>query len=365
MKKTQRNLVMALALTSVVAVAGCSKEEEKVPKFSKEEETAYVKTFAEKVLKPETPSVILAEVEGNVQKVSKQEASNMVDGLLYSLHQKSPEMNGKIQGLQQGIRKLEEKKIDYNDPKQLDKVKDETLKAFLKETHKMKYVIQNVSGDYLARPDIAFVLSNYGKYMNEDLKTMTKFSLEENENPFFNKEANSFDMNVVVERIMKIEKNMKKFPESFYQAGMLNSKNYYYQIYFGTNNSFLVDEKKVVLPVILEHYKETAKEHKDTQLGKDAQVVLDKLAKSKNVVTDDVYVFLLELTGTQPEEVTAEKELTEKKATKKANEAIQQAIEENKGSTDKKESATDKKKDTVNAEKKQDKPEDKKKDKEE
>lgn len=356
MKKNKQNLILALALTSVVAVAGCSQEEEKVPKFSKEDETAYVKTFAEKVLKPETPSVILSEVETNVQKVSKQEASNMVDGLLYSLHQKSPEMNGKIQGLQQGIRDLEEKKIDYNDPKQLNKVKDETLKAFLKEAHTMKYVIQNVSGDYLARPDIAYVLEHYGTYMNEDLRAMTKFSLEENENPFFNKEANSFDMDVVVERILKIEKNMEKFPESFYQAGMENSKNYYYQIYFGTNNSFLVDEKKTVLPVILDHYKETAKEHKGSQLGKDAQSVVEKLAQSKNIVTDDVYVFLLDLTGTQAEEVSAEEELTEEKATEKANEALQQAIEENKDSTEKEESTTDKK---------EDKPEEKKKDSEE
>lgn len=353
MKKKQRNIIMALALTSVVAVAGCTKEEEEIQKFSKEEEMAYVKTFAEKVLKPETPSVILAEVETNVQKLSKQEASNMVDGLLYSLHQKSPEMNGKIQGLQQAIRELEEKKIDYNDPKQLNKVEDETLKAFLKEAQSMKYVIQNVSGDYLARPDIAFVLETYGKYMNEDLRAMTKFSLEENENPFFNKEANSFDMNKVVERIMKIEKNIKKFPESFYQAGMQNSKNYYYQIYFGTNNSFLVDDKKVVLPVILEHYKQTATEHGDSQLGKDAQTVLDKLAQSKNIVTDDVYVYLLELTGTQAENVTAEKELTEERATEKVNEALQQAIEENKDSAEKEGSTPD---ETVKTEKKTDKP---------
>lgn len=341
MKRSKRNLVMALALSSVVAVAGCSqeKEEVKVKKFTKEEEAKFVKTYAELVLSPDNPSLILSELKDNIQKVSKQEASNMVDGLLYALHQQSPMMNSKIQGLQVELKYLEKEKIDYNNPKSIDKVEDETLKAFLKETHKMKYLIQNISGDYLARPDIRFVMDKYGKYMNEDLRTMTEFSLEENEHPFFNKESNSFNMDMVVKRILKVEANMKKYPESFYKTGMQNTKDYYYQIYFGTNNSFLVDEKKTVLPVILEHYKKTVKEQKDSKLGKDTQVILDKLKATNNVVTEDLYVYLLKITGTESKDVNSDEKATEKKATEKVNEALQKTIEDNKDDSEKTETA--------------------------
>jgi hypothetical protein len=333
MKNKKKYAVMALALSSVVAVTGCatdSNKEEKQPKFTKEEETAFVKTFAEKVLKPEAPSVILGELEKNIDRVSKQEASNMVDGLLFSIHQLNPEMNSKIQGLQTAFAQLEKDKVDYNDPKQLDKVKDETAKAFLKEVQSKKFIVEKVGQDFLARPDIQFVLDTYGSYMNDDLKAMTMFSLEENKKPFFNKEANSFDMNIVVERILKVEENKKEFPESFYQPAMENSKNYYYQVYFGTNNSFLVDADKKVLPAILDHYKDTVKKHPKSQLAKDTQMVLDKLKATDNKVTDDLYVFLLELTGTQTQDVQEDASATEEKATEKVNEALQKAIEDNK-----------------------------------
>ncbi|PLS19550.1 hypothetical protein CVD28_03795 [Bacillus sp. M6-12] len=332
-KKSKMIMALALSSVAVVSVAGCSTadKKEEVKKFTKEEETAFVKSFSEKVLKPESPAVILAEVEKNVDKLSKQEASNMVDGLLYVMHQRNPEMNAKIQGLQTPLAELDKEKIDFNNPKNLDKVKDETTKAFLKESQEKLFVVQKVGQDYLARPNVQYVLDTFGSYMNDDLKAMTAFSLEENEKPFFNKDANSFDMNIVVSRILKVEDNMKKFPESFYKEAMTNSKNYYYQVYFGTNNSFLVDENKKVLPAIVDHYNDTVKKHPDSQLAKDAKTVLEKLKATDNKVTDDLYVFLLELTGTQTQDVQEDASATEEKATKKVNEAIQQAIEDNKG----------------------------------
>lgn len=331
MKK--RNMVVALALSSVVAMTGCAtdtKKEEKQSKFSKEEESAFVKSFAEKVMKPESPSVILGEVEKNIDRVSKQEASNMIDGLLYVMHQMNPEMNAKIQGLQVAFKQLEDQKIDYNDPKSLDKVKDETAKAYLKEAQSKKFIVEKVGQDFLARPDVKFVINKYGSYMNDDLKAMSQFSLEENEKPFFNKETNSFDMDIVVSRILKVEKNKKKFPESFYQPAMENSKSYYYQVYFGTNNSFLVDKNKKVLPAILNHYKETVKKYPESQLAKDTKTVLDKLKTTNNTVTDDLYVYLLDLTNTKTQEVKEQASSTQEKATEKVNEALQKAIKDNK-----------------------------------
>lgn len=337
-KMNKQKVLMAIALSTVIAVTGCTKGEEKsnAKPFTKEQEAEYVKKFSKLVLKPSEPSVILKEMDKNIARLSKQEASNMVDGLLYVMHQQNPKMNTKIQGLQEELRELEKKNIDYNNPENIDKVEDETLKAFLKEVYSKKFVIDKIGEDFVAHPDIQFVIDKYGKYMNDDLRAVAEFSLEENKKPFFNKETNSFDMNIVVQRILKIEENMKKFPKSFYLPAMQNSKNYYYQVYFGTNNSFLVDKDKKVLPSVLEHYRDTVKKHPNSQLAKDIQKVLDKLKATDYKVTDDVYVFLLELTGTQTKDVKQDTSATEEKANEKVKEAIQKAIEENKNSDSRK-----------------------------
>lgn len=334
--KKKKLAIMTLALSSVVAVtAGCTSDETKdsKEKMSEKEEKAYIEKFSEKVLKPESPSVIMKEIEENVNKVSKQEASNMIDGLLFSMHQPSAELNTKIQGLQANFAKLEKDGIDFNNPKNLEKVKDETTKAFLKDAQSKKYIVTNVNDTYLARPDIKFVIDTYGSYMNDDLKAISEFSLDENQKPFYNQTTNNFDMDIVVSRIQKIEDNMKKFPDSFYQEAMKNSKNYYYQVYFGTNNSFLVDDKKQVLDAVVKHYEDTVKKYPDSKLAKDTQSVLDKLKETKNIITDDLYVYLLEMTGTKTENVDSEEKAD---STNKVQEAVDKAIEENKESNDKK-----------------------------
>src|SRR5690606_15266598 len=108
---------------------------------------------------------------------------------------------------------------------------------------------------------------------------------------------------------------------SYYVDGMNNSKNYYYQVYFGTNNEFLIDENKVILAEVLEHYQKVVKENPDTQLAKDVQAFLDKLKETENKVTDDVYVFLLDLTKADVPTVTEEGEVVTEETNNSGNTA--------------------------------------------
>ncbi|WCK57086.1 hypothetical protein PP175_28265 (plasmid) [Aneurinibacillus sp. Ricciae_BoGa-3] len=325
-------LLLTLAVTAMVSVAGCStaKTTTAQPAFTAQEEATYMKTFGTEVLKPSAPSVIEKELQKNITRLNKQDASNAVDGLLYVIHQQTPNLNNKIQGLQTVLTQYDKQGVNLNDPKAVNTIQDATLKAFLSEVHANRFIISPTGNQYLARPDVKWVLDNYGKYMNDDLKAMAMFSLEENQKPFFNKDANSFDMNLVAQRIIEIEGNMKKFPKSFYQQAMQNSKNYYYQVYFGTNNSFLVDKNNKVLPQIIQNYHDTVAKYPDSQLAKDLKAYFTKLSATGNKVTPDVNVWLLDLTKTQTLDESSLNTANNKKiANQQLNNSIQQAIKAN------------------------------------
>jgi len=327
--KVQKKIAVATAMASLITLSACSEQAPK-EKFTEAEQKEFVDEFSAKVLGAEKPAIVHKELQASIERLPKTEASNAVDGLLYTMHQLTAETNTKLQGFQEALRELKNKNIDFNSVTGINKVKDETLRTLLEEADKQLFIIEEIGGQFIAYPDIEYILKEYENYMNEDLKAMSKFSLEENTQPFFNTEANAFNMDIVIQRINTIEKNMKKFPDSYYLDGMKKSKTYYYQIYFGTNNSFLVDANDTILPEIIEHYKKTAEKHPDAEIGKTTIQVLEKLKESKNVVTDDIYVFLLDVTGTETETINTEGTPEESTANEDINNAIQKALENNK-----------------------------------
>lgn len=329
MNKKQVIGIMAVSLASVAVVSGCTTDSNgtNVKKFTEKEQKEYMKKFSDKVVNAKNVNEIIEELDKNIDKVSKNEASTMVDGLLFVMHKNYTDMNNKIYGLQAELAELDKKGIDYNKTSDILKVEDAMTKAFLQEAIAQKYNIQKIGSEYYVKPNIKWVLDKYGKYMNEDLKAITEFTLEETTKAFYNADTQSFDLDTVVSRILKIEENMKKFPDSFYLESMKNSKEYYYQIYFGVNNQFLVDNNKKVKDSVLKHYQKTVEKYPNTQIGKDTKAVLEKLKTTNNVVTDDLFVYLLDLTGTAVDEVQKEAKATEEKANK--------IVEESKEKTDK------------------------------
>lgn len=336
-------LLMGLVLSTSLLFAGCSNDKP----FTEEQQEAYMNEYMDLVVKPTEPQELMKKLDESIKRLDQEQASHAIDGLLYAMFQFIPDMNTKLQGLQSSLMKYDGK-VDFNKKEEVaEKVDDGTLKAFLDEVHSRLFVMAKENGQYIIHPNMNLIVEKYESYMTDDLKAMVMFSKSEYDKPMFDEEKQMFDLDLVVERILTLEKNIKKHEGSYYADGMNNSKNYYYQVYFGTNNEFLIDEKSVVLDEVMKSYQKVVKEHPDTQLAKDVQAFLAKLKETKNKVTDDVYVFLLDLTKAEVPTVTDEGKATteetgsavQDQANDQIKDAIQEAIKENaesKGSDDKK-----------------------------
>lgn len=298
--------------------------------FSKQAEADYIKQYMDIALKPAEPQELIDNLKGNIDRLNKQDASNTVDALLFSMHQFAPDMDTKVKSLQTVFLKYEAKNINFNDVNDIDKIDDDMLKAFLVQMNKRHFLTEKFDGEYFVKPDIQFVLDKYEKYMTEDLKALTVFSIKESMEQFFDKKKNMFNLDLVVERIITVENNIKKFPNSYYQPSMKDSKNYYLQVYLGTNSEFLVDANKRVLPDVLAHYKATIAKYPDSQLAKDLKDFTAKLNKSDNIVTANIAVYLLDITGTKTTDTKQEDTKVNAETNSDVKDAVKEAIEKNK-----------------------------------
>ncbi|WCF11691.1 hypothetical protein NDS46_30555 (plasmid) [Paenibacillus thiaminolyticus] len=317
---------LSLWFLLIVLVSACSSST-----FTKEEEKKYMENYYELASKPSEPSLLIEELDKNIARLSSEESSNAVDALLYSMYQKQKELNDKISGLQDVMSSYQDDGINFNVSQSYSRIKDSTLKAFLGEIQKEKFLVINDNGGFTVVPNMGEILQKYEMYMTDALKDMILFSKSEYDKPFFDFEKEKFDLDVVVERILMMEEGLKKHFDSSYVNAFKESKAYYYQIYFGVNNGYMIDSQKNLLEEVLEHYQKTLKDHPNTQLANDLNAYLEKLKQSKNKMTDDVIVFLTDLTTAEVIEVNSENDenISSNSDEAKRN-AIQEAIQENK-----------------------------------
>lgn len=271
-------------------------------KFTPEEENKFLEEFDVMIFEPAQPEDMMKKLDSAVGRLSENEASYAIDGLLYAIHQFIPEMEEKTATLSSELIKYHSDGIDLNSEKAIDEINDEMVKALLKELHKKKLVLEVFNSDIFVKADMNLILDKYAKYMNDDLKAVAQFSADENMNEFFSKEDGMFDLDTVANRILKIEENMNTFTDSIYIPSMIDSKVYYYQIYFGLNNEYVVDNKDNVKPAVINHYKETMDKYPDSVLAIDIAGYLEKLEETSGKLNDDAFVYLNELTSSMMEE---------------------------------------------------------------
>lgn len=315
---------------AILLLVGCGKKE-----MTEKEEKAFMDKYMDMVVKPSEPKTLEKQLDENIEYLSQKNASDAVDGLLYSMYQFLPEMNQKAQGLQSVLEKYEDKKVNFNEKKDWKKIKDDTLKAFLGEVEKRHLLVKKENGTFVVKPNMDYVLKKYEKYMKDDLKAMVLFSKEEYDEPFVDENTQTLKLDVVANRILKLEKYENKYKGSYYAKGFNNSKMYYYQVYFGMNNQFVVDSNQVVLPEVRKHYEKVIREHPNTQLAKDLKAYLAKLKGTNYKLTDDVYAFLSDMIQpayTSPNSANNNKDKSssnENKPVDETKKALKKAIEMN------------------------------------
>lgn len=320
----KKSLILMVGVALLLSLVGCKSNSTTPTPFSKDEQDSFLQSYMSLVTKPSEPYVLEEKMNGNIERLSKEEASNAVDGLLYAMYQKYTTINQKAEGLQDVMKKYTDQGIDLGKSENLKSIDDDTLKAFLGEVQKAHYFIAKDNEKFVAQPDMGYMLQKYEPYMSDALKAMVLFSKEEYESGFFNEKAQKFDLDKITKRILMLEDDLTKYAGSYYEEPFKNSLTYYYQIYFGVNTDFLMDSKKFVLKEVLDQYEKTISANPNSQLAKDLKSYMEQLKKSNNEVTANVLAFLADLTKVE-ESATSKSSGTAQSST---DQAIKDAIKD-------------------------------------
>lgn len=316
--KWKSGLLLLVGVMLLMALTACSQG-----KFSEAEEKEFLDDYIDKAMEPIEPTELKALLDDNIEKLSQDGATDAVDGLLYNIYQKMSELNKNAQGFQMKFYNYEEEGVDFNNPEHLSNIEDTVLRTLIEEVQKNFLQIKKENDIYTILPNIDFVLEAYEEYIRDDLKAMIEFSKDEYERTIL-KENNEFDLDLIAERILLLENNINKFKDSSYTSSFKDAKSYYYQVYFGVIHDYFKNSDNSLVEEVVSHYEKTAKEHGDTQFGKDTQSVLDKLKESNNVLTENVLAYLLELTEYETMDFSSEEG-----ADQEVLDAINEAIEKN------------------------------------
>lgn len=328
MKKTWK-VVVGIALTTALLV-GCSEEGDiKKVTLSKQEQQVFIEQFISKSEKSIEPSELVKELNDHIAGLDQKKASDSVDALLYSIYQYKNQMNDVIKGLQPTLKTYEEKGINFNKKADIEKIDDKILKAFLEEAKSRYLIIAKENDQYIVGADFDKVLSLYKPYMADDLKAMVQFSKEEFAVKYYDEKNQKMNFDVVADRILLMEGLAKKYPNSYYTPWFNQSKDFYYQLYFGMNGNSITKKDQTLLPDVEAHFKSMMEKHSGTDFSKNISLFFDEYKKNGNKLNDNVYVFLLDLTKKEHESLSQQATGKESETNQVKN-AIKEAIENNK-----------------------------------
>jgi len=330
MKKTWT--VVSGIMLSTALLFGCSNEGEiKNVTLTQQEQDAFMGMFLEKSNEEVEPAELVKLLNQNIEGLDEKKASDSVDALLYSVYQYKEDMNAVTKGLQPLLATYEEKGINLNEKEEIEKVDDKVVQAFLEQAQSRYLKVAKENAQYVVVADFDKVLSLYGKYMADDLKAMVEFSKAEFEVKYYDEGTQKMNLDVISDRIVLMENLSKEHPESYYANWFNQSKNFYYQLYFGMNGNAITKKDQTLLPEVESHFQSMLSKHEGTEFANNITLFFEEYKKNGNKVNDNVYVFLLDVTKKEHETIsnneTGDKSSPESNQVK---EAIKKAIEEKK-----------------------------------
>lgn len=323
MSKNQKAVVVAISATLIAIILIISlnsmgrtpkikeieisskmeKEIEEVIKFTQEEEEAFVEQYAEKVLAFENSSILIEELERNIAKLSKGEAIQAVDGLMYVIFNDFSKIE-LSQDFMDATKVSLENGVNINDEEEISKIEDIEFSEAVITMRNRGYYFPTIDDKVSIQIDYKKINDKFGRYIGTDFSDLLNFSYDEVLKDYVNRETQKLNYNEVVNRILGTEILIDKHPESVYIQAFKSSNNFYNQLYLGAlDMNYVYDKDMKILDETLEHYNKTIKENPDSKLAEKLKQYISKLESNDNLKTEDIKVYLLDLTEVNYENV--------------------------------------------------------------
>lgn len=304
MTKNKKIGVLGVGVLSALALVGCNDST-----MTEEEMVDFQEKIDEMVENQATTEELVEYIGENIGKIEDLDVSTFaLDSLLYTMQ---VDINGFYDDLDRYRDEISESFADIDEGRisseAISQIENETLKNVLQGIHEDYFILENLGGDLLIVPNVEFIMSEYGDYMNEAFKSMVEFTIEEENNRFFDVKTDTLDLDLIVNRIMELENLIDEHSDSIYANSMKSSRYFYLQSYLGVNNDFVKDVNEdgddIFSPDLINHFRSTLKENEgsESQFIKELQELLDVLEEENGIISSKVEAKILDITDPNPE----------------------------------------------------------------
>ncbi|SME48941.1 hypothetical protein BACERE00183_04197 [Bacillus cereus] len=284
--KMSKPILVTCLVASMLVGCGTKTTE----KLNDKEQASFVNDVNKMVSNRGSGQELESTFKNKIMKLDKKHASDVLNAYMFSVQQDSGELKVKMGPLQSDLLKvMKDKKVDVTKHESIDKLDDGLVKGLLTEAEKLHLKVKQDKGSetfYLA-VDYQYVLDNYGKYMDDDLKTFLQFNKKQSEHEIFDSKNEEFDLKEIASQIKEIEKNESKWKDGNYKESWANSGRYLYSILLGVDHTFFVEDGKMK-PNIKKEFESIIKENKGTQVAKMLKDYLSIIEKQNGQINEQV-----------------------------------------------------------------------------
>lgn len=263
-------------------------EEEKDEEENSRDDGEILKEFKIIAEKLPTPDVLIKFIDENIEKVSKEDADQMVAGLETSLEDNKQTYADRIFELDKDdeLINIDGDQVDFN-PSNIENIKDEKLRVEVQYVYENMYKLTNLEGAFYPIVDYKD-LQKYDEYLSQEGKDyMSIRNIDSQERPMSDGSLNiSFDE--LLSRIFQAEEFLTDYPDAIKKAEMLEEYDYKINAYLvGLPNTPIMNfETKKIKDEVLASYKSAAQ--KDKHFSKVVEEHLNNIEENENIIDDEI-----------------------------------------------------------------------------
>ena len=262
--------------------------EKEEPEDKEEQNGEIIEEFKIIAEKSSDPDILIKFIDENIEKVSKEDADEMINILDMSLEANREIYADRLFELDKDNELID---IDgeevYFKPSSIEEIKDEKLRVEVDYLYKNMYKLTNIEGAFYPIIDYK-AFKKYDDYINDEGKDYIDIRSIDSEDRTMSDGGLNISFDELLNRILKTEEFLEKYPNSNRKTEMLYEYDYKINAYInGLPNTPIMDyESNKITEEVVNSYR--AAIEKDNYFASIIEEHLKNIEANDNIIDDDI-----------------------------------------------------------------------------
>lgn len=297
MKKSAYKYIVISLVAGALIFTGCQQPSNQAPPLENPpvengegdaEQQKIMEEFKGLIATSPAPSEAHSFIEGNIEKVSKEDASIMVQDFEALQNKYQPQLNEEFFESEDVQLQLLESGLFEFDYESVDQIQDERSKDLLLKTMDNGFKVETAEAQFFPVIDYSFY-KKYSEYVTDDIKEYIEIMAADSDDAPIKDAAIVIGWDEVANRTAAAEDFLSTYPDSPKYDEM---KQLYLQyadfLLFGSANTPAFDfSSNVLRPELQKSYEDLIQQNPDSKLSADLKIYYDVLQENEFILTDE------------------------------------------------------------------------------